>query len=99
MANVWMLAEDALVAGDAGALEAWLLEHGQTLRRGPVQSTWWGGLAPDYTAGDANAIVAREHGFESWDAFAAFAGAIKDGRSPMAQFEAAVEAIVSGDAA
>jgi hypothetical protein len=52
-----------------------------------VQSSWWGGLATDYSKGDARAIVARAHHFESWDQFAAFAEAMKDARSRVAQFE------------
>jgi hypothetical protein len=76
-----------------------LTRHGDMLRKGPVQSSWWGGLAPNYAKGDARAIIAREHDFESWDQFAAFAEAMNDARSPIAQFEAAVDAIVGGDIA
>src|SRR5207237_8111892 len=43
--------------------------------------------------------IARAHDFESWDQFAAFADAMKDARSPVAQFEAAVDAIIVGDIA
>ena len=46
---------------------------------------------------EAHAIIAREHFFPSWDAFAAFAAARRDPRSPIARFEAAAEAIVDGD--
>src|SRR5258708_1758594 len=42
-------------------------------------------------------IIAREHDFESADQYAVFAAAMKDARSPIAQFEAAVDAIVGGD--
>ena len=92
----WKLAEDAVVRGDADALAALLREHGDALRlhRG---STWSGGLAPSYDEGEARAIIAREHFFASWDAFAAFTAARRDPRSPIARFEAAAEAIVSGD--
>src|SRR5207249_60853 len=68
-------------------------------RKGPVQSSWWGGLAPNYAKGDARAIITREHDFENWDQFAAFAEAMKDARSTIAQFEGAVDAIVGGDIA
>lgn len=74
-----------------------LRNHGETLRSGPVQSTWSGGLAPDYSVGDARAIIAKEHHFASWDQFAAYAEALKDPSSPVAQFEAAVDSIVTGD--
>jgi ankyrin repeat protein len=47
---------------------------------------------------DAQEVVAREYGFESWAALAEFTDAVRrDG--PVARFEAAVEAVVSGDAA
>jgi len=94
---IWARAEKALVDGDVAALDALLASHGEMLRKGPVQSSWWGGLAPNYAKGDARAIVAREHHFEGWDQFAAFAEAMKDPRSTVAQFEAAVDAIVDGD--
>jgi Ankyrin repeats (3 copies) len=90
-------AERAIVDGNVAELDELLLEHGQMLRTGPVQSTWWGGLAPDYSQGDARAIITREHDFRSWDEFAAHADALIDSQSPVAQFEAAVDAIVTGD--
>jgi hypothetical protein len=97
--RIWTRAEKALVDGDVATLDAMLARHGDMLRKGPVQSSWWGGLAPNYAKGDARAIIAREHDFESWDQFAAFAKAMMDARSPIAQFEAAVDAIVGGDVA
>jgi len=92
----WKLAEDAVVRGDAEALAALIREHHAALRHA-VPSTWWGGLAPSYVEGDARAIIAREHFFADWDAFAAFSAAMREPRSPVARFEAAVDAIVSGD--
>ena len=97
--RVWTRAEKAVVDGNVAALDALIARHGDMLRKGPVQSSWWGGLAPNYSKGDARAIIAREHHFESWDQFAAFAEAMKDARSPVAQFEAAVDAIIVGDIA
>jgi hypothetical protein len=97
--DVWQRAERAVVKGDASTLDALLRDHGDVLRRGPVQSTWCGGLAPDYSNGDARAIIAREHRFDSWDAFAAFVAASSDRSSPVARFEAAVDAVVTGDEA
>jgi ankyrin repeat protein len=97
--RIWTSAEKALVGGDIKKLDALLARHGDMLRKGPVQSSWWGGLAPNYSKGDARAIIAREHDFESWDQFASFAEAMKDPRSPVAQFEAAVDAIIIGDIA
>ena len=92
----WKLAEDAVVRGDAETLAALLREHGDALRLEHA-STWSGGLAPSYADGEAQAIIAREHFFDSWDAFASFAAARRDPRSPIARFEAAAEAIVDGD--
>jgi hypothetical protein len=92
----WKLAEDAVVRGDADALAALLREHGDDLRR-QRESTWSGGLAPSYAEPEAQAIIAREHFFPSWEAFAAFAAARRDPRSPVARFEAAAEAVVDGD--
>src|SRR5437016_6357117 len=88
--RIWTRAEKALVDGDVATLDGLLARHGDMLRKGPVQSSWWGGLAPNYSKGDARAIIASEHHFESWDQFAAFANAMKDARSPVAQFETAI---------
>jgi ankyrin repeat protein len=95
---VWKSAEDAVVAGDVPTLERLLREHPQMLRTGRPQSSWQGGLTPDYSAADARAIIARNHDFESWEQFASYAEALKNCNSAIAQFERAVEAIVTGDA-
>ena len=97
--TIWTRAEQAVVNGDAHTLDGLLRDHGETLRTGPVQSTWWGGLAPDYSQGDARSIIAREHHFQDWDHFAAHAEALKDRNAPVARFEAAVDAVIAGDAA
>jgi hypothetical protein len=96
---MWAEAEHAIVTGDAAALDAILREHGDLIRRGPVQSSWWGGLRPDYSPGDARTIIVKEHRFANWDEFAAYAAALKDSQSPVARFERAVEAIADGDVA
>src|SRR5258707_523779 len=44
-------------------------------------------------------FVAREHGFASWPTFAAHVETLTHPDSPVSNFEAAVEAIVAGDAA
>ena len=94
----WKRAEDAVVAGDAATLQSILRTHGEALRAG-VPSTWLGGLAPSYTEADARAIIAREHHVAGWAAWSALAAARADPASPVARFEAAVDAIVSGDLA
>jgi ankyrin repeat protein len=98
VAAVWKAAADAVVAGDVPTLERLLREHEPMLRTECPPSSWPGGLAPDYSAADARSIVVRNHDFESWDQFATYADALKDGESPIAQFERAVDAIVAGDA-
>src|SRR5438067_9684760 len=70
--HIWARAEKALVDGDRATLDALLARHGDMLRNGPVESAGWGGLEPNYSKGDARAIIAREHDLESWDQFVAF---------------------------
>lgn len=60
---------------------------------GGVQGT------PPIRVTDAQLFVAREHGFASWPKFAAHVDQLRRPGSPVANFEAAVEAIVSGDIA
>src|SRR5437773_11062417 len=93
----WSSAEAAVVAGDVSSLERLLREHEQMFRSQRPQSSWLGGLTPDYSAADARSIIVRNHSFESWEQFAAYADAAKNPTSPVARFEAAVDAIVAGD--
>jgi ankyrin repeat protein len=48
---------------------------------------------------DAQLFVAREHGFASWPAFARHIELLNEQGSPVANFEAAADAIVNGDIA
>ena len=98
-ASVWKAAEDALIAGDARELARLLREHDELFRTGQPPAYNAGGLAPDYAGGDAQAIIARNHDFENWEQFATHLEALTQPGSPIARFEAAVDAIVSGDAA
>ena len=50
-----------------------------------------------FALADAQFIIAREHGFESWPKFAKHVTALARGNSPVAQFEAGADAIVTGD--
>jgi ankyrin repeat protein len=45
----------------------------------------------------AQLFIAREHGFASWARFAAHVAALMESNSPVAAFESAVDAIISGD--
>lgn len=97
-AAIWKSAEDAIVAGDAESLERVLRDYEKMLRSEQPRSSWLGGLAPDYSKGDAREIIAREHSFRSWDDFARFKTQLNDPSSPVARFERAADAIISGDA-
>jgi ankyrin repeat protein len=96
-AAAWKTAEDAIVAGDVAMLERVLREHGGRLHKQRPQSWWNNTLTPSYDAGDARAIIARTHHFKSFEDFDAFTKAIADKASPVARFEAAADAIISGD--
>src|SRR5437667_3212680 len=48
---------------------------------------------------DAQFVIAREHQFESWPKFAKHIKALNQNESPVAQFEGAVDAIITGDLA
>jgi hypothetical protein len=98
LAAVWKSAEDAVVAGDVERLDRLLREHRQMLRTERPQTAWLGGLAPDYSAGDAQSIIVHSHCFENWGQFASYAARLKDSRSAVALFERAVDAIVAGEA-
>jgi ankyrin repeat protein len=95
---VWKSAADAVAAGDVPTLERLLREHEQMFRTERPQSSWLGGLTPDYSTADARSIIVRSHDFESWDQFVSYAEALKHSQTPVAQFERAVDAIVIGDA-
>jgi len=96
-AAIWQAAERAIEGGDVTTLEKLLRDHGTMLRRqGPVTS-WWGGLAPDYSAADARTMIVNNHDFESWEQFESCAEARKTPGSLVAQFEDAVEAIIHGE--
>jgi ankyrin repeat protein len=98
-AAIWKSAEDALIAGDATTLDRLLRRHEKMLRTAQPLSSWFGGLTPDYKDGDARAIIVRNHFFERWEQFADFAKQVEDASSPVARFERAVDAVVSGDTA
>ena len=96
---VWKAADRAVVTAHVPALEQLMREHPQLGRERPPRAATPNGLAPDYDAGDARAIIVRSHHFENWKALAAHLDALTRSSSPVARFEAAVDAVVSGDAA
>ncbi len=83
----------ALVAGDQGA--AWRFKWMHPRLRGrPVGDVRTTTLTPE----DGKLLVAREHHFDTWADLVAFTReAAHDG--PVARFEAAADAVVSGDVA
>ena len=97
-AEIWKSAEDAVVVGDDETLARLLREHEKMLRTEQPRSSWLGGLTPDYKHGDARAIIVRNHYFENWEQFSGFAMEVKDASSPIARFERAVDAVVTGEA-
>src|SRR5438874_2131180 len=48
---------------------------------------------------DAQLVIAREHGFESWPRFAKHIEGLTRQNSPVSRFESAVDAVVTGDVA
>ena len=98
-AGVWLAAQRALIAGDAASLETLLRTHAKLLKekRPPAYGPERGRLSPHYDGDDARSIIARNHHFERWDDFARWQTLRATAGSPVARFEAAVDAIVDGD--
>jgi ankyrin repeat protein len=96
-ARLWASAEQALVAGDDAMLARLLQDNETMFRTEQPRSSWLGGLTPDFKTGDARTIVARHHFFDRWEQFADFTARLKDASSPVARFERAVDAVVTGD--
>jgi hypothetical protein len=96
-ASVWKSAEQALIAGDVRELGRLLHEHAELFREADPPAYNSGGLSPDYAGGDPQAIIARNHDFDTWEEFAAHLDARTQPGSRVARFETAVDAIVNGD--
>jgi ankyrin repeat protein len=98
-AITWLAAQRAVIAGDANALDALLKTHATLLKRGqpPAYGPERGRLAPEYQGPDARTIIARNHHFDAWNDFVRWLTARAIPGSPVARFEAAVDAIVDGD--
>jgi ankyrin repeat protein len=58
-----------------------------------------GKLSDGFALTDAQLVIAREHGFESWPKFAKHIESLARKGSPVAKFELAADAIIAGDAA
>jgi ankyrin repeat protein len=96
--SLWESAQRAVVAGDVSALERLLRDNPALFEQGQPPAYVPSGPGPRFTA-DARSIIAREHEFESYAAFADHVAAASRPDSPIARFEAAVEAVITGDLA
>lgn len=96
---IWKAAEQAVVAGDAGTLERLLREHATIFQEEAPETSWLGGLAPDYSSADARVVLAREHHFPTFEELVRHLEALKERNSPVARFESAIDAVVAGDEA
>ena len=85
--------------GQAGATEAQASIESETER---IEQLWrkfkTNARAERCTLADAQLFIARGHGFASWPKFAKHVEELVRADSPVATFEAAVDAIVDGDA-
>lgn len=96
-AALWSAAERAVIAGDEPTLARLLRDQPRFFSHGRAPAYVPRGPVPDYGGADARAIILREQQFEQWSAFEAFTEARRDPHSAVSRFEAAVDAIVTGD--
>lgn len=95
--DLWLAAEQAVVRGDLQTLETLLQKHASVFRGERPQSAWNNTLMPDYAAGDAREIIRSTHEFNTWAEYEAFSREVRVVGSPVARFEAAADAIATGD--
>ncbi len=92
-------AEDLVNIAESGDLDA-LRNVLRRIQHDHPQSGNLGNLPPTDakpTLADAQLVIAREHGFESWPAFANHIEGLNCQTSAVAKFESAVDAVVQGD--
>src|SRR6188474_3237629 len=94
--SLWKAAEAAVIEGNVARLEGLFAEHPE-LAKAATEAYVPKGPAPDYAGGSARAIIVQEHHFQNFEEFTKHFEALKQPHSPTAQFEQAVEAIISGD--
>ena len=99
MGNLWESAESAVIRGDIATLERLLRENPRWFAEDHPPPYVPRGPGPDYTDADARSIIVREHHFESWAGFAQHQEALSRKDSPIAQFEAGVDCVITGDVA
>ena len=84
--------------GEVQGVERRWRDFTQNRERAPSTRGARSGRAARCLLTDAQLFVAREHGFASWPRFASHIDGLRTANSPVARFEAAVDAIVAGDA-
>lgn len=88
------LALEAWQAGDADAIQLFRENHPRLLEEQLSDSEL---RAAPLDRGDAQLAIARWYGFQSWPRLVEWVEAVLRENSPVAQFEAAVEAVIAGD--
>jgi ankyrin repeat protein len=96
-ASLWESARKAVITGDVSTLERLLRENTEWFSQKQPPAYVPSGPGPQYAGSDARTIIAREHDFETFDAFARHLEAQNNQASLVSQFESAVEAVISGD--
>ncbi len=92
--SVWKAAETAVIEGNVGRLEDLLRKHPEVLQE---MFARYGPQTPGVDlSGLARSIIAGKHCFRNFDEFSSHQEALNDPAHPVAQFEAAVDAIVDG---
>jgi hypothetical protein len=96
-ASLWESAQNAVITGDVYTLQRLLREHPRMFNYDQPPPYVPSGPHPCYTGGITRFIIAGEHYFESWAKFAGHRKESNRNHSEVAQFETAVDAIVTGD--
>jgi len=94
---IWRSAEKAVISGDVSTLEQLLAKHEKMFREEQPPQFGPRGLRPDYSAGEARSILVSNHEFQDWPQFASYLEARAKTGSELHEFEAAADAIASGD--
>jgi hypothetical protein len=88
----WAAAIGRLSGYDGTAAEEWIEREA-----GRIERSWEAESSKRCTLAAAQFFIARTHGFASWPKFARHLEGLARADSPVSKFEAAADAIVSGD--
>ena len=69
---IWQTAEKAVISGDETTLDKLLRENEKMFREEQPPEFGSRGLRPNYSAGEARAILVQNHEFEDWAQFHAY---------------------------